>query len=254
MLLWILHRPVSSHRHRQSVRDQSVLSQSEFISIGCRALRTASSSFPRNRAGPLEFFVTRSAFLITDDDGPPWLEYRGPPGPNVRSHQDLVTGCKAASQAGSPRWRTFQQNSERIQVEGFATHYKSAPRRTASAFSVAVMQCSSSSRNGKSAAKERSSTVLRFASFPRSIVKRSGGVSRVKMNALRAPLTPLPTSPVDAAGLRLQRFPKVLRVMPPQGNRSASFLLRNFWFGREGRPFVVPFERFSFRSERSALR
>jgi len=74
MLLWILHRPVSSHRHRQSVRNQSVLSQSEFVSTWCGALRTASSSFPRNRAGPLELFSTRSAFLITDDGGPPWLD------------------------------------------------------------------------------------------------------------------------------------------------------------------------------------
>ena len=123
MLLWILHLPVSSYRHRQSVRDPSVLSQSEFVSTWCGALRTANSSFPRNRAGPLEFFATRSAFLITDDGGLPWLDYRGPPGPNVRSHQDLVTGCKAASQAGSLRWRTFQQNSERIQVEGFATAF-----------------------------------------------------------------------------------------------------------------------------------
>jgi hypothetical protein len=37
--------------------------------------------------------------------------------------------------------------------------------------------------------KERSSTVLRFASFPRSIVRDSGRLSRVEMNALRAPLT-----------------------------------------------------------------
>jgi hypothetical protein len=123
MLLWILHRPVSSHLHRQSAGDQSVLSQSEFVSTWCVALRTASSSFPRNRAGPLEFFLTRSAFLITDDGGPPWLNYRGLPGPNVSSHQDLVTGCKAASQAGSPKWRTFQQNPERIQVGGFATAF-----------------------------------------------------------------------------------------------------------------------------------
>ena len=37
--------------------------------------------------------------------------------------------------------------------------------------------------------RERSSTELRFASFPRSIVKDPGRLSRVKMNALRAPLT-----------------------------------------------------------------
>jgi hypothetical protein len=59
---------------------------------------------------------------------------------------------------------------------GGETHYKSAPRRAASEFSVAVMQWNSPSRKEKSAAKERSFTVLRFASFPRSIVKRLGGV------------------------------------------------------------------------------
>jgi hypothetical protein len=37
--------------------------------------------------------------------------------------------------------------------------------------------------------KERSSTKLRFASFPRSIVRDPGRLSRVKMNALEAPLT-----------------------------------------------------------------
>src|SRR5579864_3636740 len=91
--------------------------------------------------------------------------------------------------------------------------------------------------------KERSSTVLRFASFPCSILKRSGGASRVEINALRAPLTPLPTSPGDAAELRLHRFPRVLEVIPFQKNRSASFVLRNFWARREERSFGVPFER-----------
>ena len=103
-------------------------------------------------------------------------------------------------------------------------------------------------------AKERSSTVLRFASFPPSILKRSGGASRVEMNALRAPLIPLPTLPGDAAELRLHRFSQVLQVMPPQKNRSESSVSRDFLAWREERPFVVPFERFSFRSERSALR
>ena|SRR5215471_5490713 len=39
------------------------------------------------------------------------------------------------------------------------------------------------------ATMERSSTELRFASFPRSIVRDPGRLSRVEMNALRAPLT-----------------------------------------------------------------
>ena len=103
-------------------------------------------------------------------------------------------------------------------------------------------------------AKERSSTVLRFVSFPCSILKKSGGESRVEINALRAPLTPLPTSLGDVAELRLHQFPQVPEVIPLQKNRSESSVLRNFWARREERPFGVPFERFSFRSERSALR
>ena len=39
------------------------------------------------------------------------------------------------------------------------------------------------------ATMERSSTELRFASFPRSIVRDPGRLSRVEMNALGAPLT-----------------------------------------------------------------
>jgi len=42
--------------------------------------------------------------------------------------------------------------------------------------------------------RERSSTELRFASFPRSIVKDPGKLSRVKMNALAGALDSLPGS------------------------------------------------------------
>jgi hypothetical protein len=113
-LLWIPHRPVSPPSYPPAAGDQSVLSQNEFVFTWCRVLRAASPTFPRNRAGPLEFFATHSAFLITDNNGPPWLDHRGPPGPNARS-QDLVTSCKAAGQAGSPTGGTFKQNSGQIQ-------------------------------------------------------------------------------------------------------------------------------------------
>jgi hypothetical protein len=84
-LLWIPHRLVSAHPYPPAAGYQSVLSQNEFVSTWCRAWRAASPAFPRNRAGPLEFFATHSAFLITDDNGPPWLDHRGPPGPNACS-------------------------------------------------------------------------------------------------------------------------------------------------------------------------
>ena len=47
-------------------------------------------------------------------------------------------------------------------------------------------------QNQNLSAKERSSTELRFASFPLPLWG-VGGLSRVEMNALRAPLTALPT-------------------------------------------------------------
>lgn len=94
-LLGIPHRPP---QHR------SVLSHKEFVSMGCRALRAASPALARSRASPLEFFATREfGWLIagtTDEDGPPWLDYRGPPGPNAR-HRGLVTSCQVSGQVGS---------------------------------------------------------------------------------------------------------------------------------------------------------
>jgi len=98
-LLWIPHRPVSPPPCPPAAGDHSVLGQNEFVSTWCRALRAASPAFPQNRAGPLEFFATHSGFLITDDNGPPWLDRRGPPGPNACS-QDLVTSCEAAGKDG----------------------------------------------------------------------------------------------------------------------------------------------------------
>jgi hypothetical protein len=56
MLLWIPHRPVRPPLHRQAAEDRSVLSQSEFVSTCCGALRAVGSAFPRNRAGPPGIF------------------------------------------------------------------------------------------------------------------------------------------------------------------------------------------------------
>jgi hypothetical protein len=57
---------------------------------------------------------------------------------------------------------------------------------------------------------------------------------------------------LGCARFRFYKFSVVLEAMPPQKNRSASLLARNFWARREGRPFVVTFERFrnSLRKER----
>jgi hypothetical protein len=121
-----------------------------------------------------------------------------------------------------------------------STHYKRAPRPQRRSWGVGLNKgtrtmgsgarsaSEQSSRNEKSAAKERSSTALRSASFPHSIVEGAGGVSRVEINALRAPLTPLP--PPSKA----ERQSQVVATRKP------------------GRSFVVPCERFAISLERSA--
>lgn len=121
-LLWIPHRPVSPPPYPPAAGDHSVLSQNEFVSIRCRSLRAVNPAFPRNRAGQLEFFATHSAFLITDDNGPPGLDHRGPPGPNACS-QDLVTSCKAPGQAGSLTGEISNKIPGEFKIRGFATGF-----------------------------------------------------------------------------------------------------------------------------------
>ena len=126
-LLWIRHGPVRLHLPPQ---DRSVLSQNEFVSMGCRALRAASPAFARSRASPMEFFATRElGWLIVDipdEDGPPWLDYRGPPGPNA-CHRGLVMTCKASGQAGSLRGEhlpaKFRASEGKFKTRGFSTDF-----------------------------------------------------------------------------------------------------------------------------------
>jgi hypothetical protein len=125
LLLWIPHRRVSPHLRPQAVGDQSVLNHNEFAFTRCRVLRTVSPAFLRNRTGPLEFFATTFGFLIADtadDHDPPWLDYRGPPGPN-RCSQRLLISCNAASQVGSLAEHfpaKFRASVDQIQNVGFA--------------------------------------------------------------------------------------------------------------------------------------
>ena len=117
-LMWIAHRSVRPHLHLQTTGHRSALRQNEFVSTWCRAVQAASPAFPEIRAGPSEFFVTKFGFVITDiaeHEGPPWLDDRGPPGPNAPSHQDLVTSCEAAGQANSLKKDTCQRNSATIE-------------------------------------------------------------------------------------------------------------------------------------------
>jgi hypothetical protein len=110
LLLSICHHSVDgSHLHRQG---RSVFRQNGFVSTCCRALGAAMPALVRSRAGPWEFLAIEFVFSITDivADGPRWREYRGPPGPNVGSSQDLVTSWKAAGQAGSLEGSPIRRN------------------------------------------------------------------------------------------------------------------------------------------------
>ena len=121
------HRPVRPHLPPQH---RSVLSQKEFVFIGCRALWAVSPALARSRASPLEFFATREfGWLIAgtpDEDGPPWLDYRGPPGPNA-CHRGLVTSCEASGQAGSLIGEhfpaKFPASDDEFKTRGFSTGF-----------------------------------------------------------------------------------------------------------------------------------
>jgi len=102
-LLGSPRRLVSPPPYPQTAGNPAMLHHNEFVSTCCRALQAASLVFTRNRAGPLEFFEARFGFLITDDNGPLWLDYRGPPGPNPRSQLWLLVVrllARSAAQAG----------------------------------------------------------------------------------------------------------------------------------------------------------
>jgi len=118
-LLWMPHRCVRPQLHPQ---DQSVLSQKEFVSTWIRALRATNPAFIQSRAGPLEFFATEfglSVVAITSDDGPPWLDSRGPPA--LRSQSRLGHWfARLLARPAAKRGGTFQYNS--VPPEVNSTH------------------------------------------------------------------------------------------------------------------------------------
>lgn len=127
VFLWISHRLVRVPPGAAA----AVRTQNEFVSNVWRALRGAGLVLGRSRAGPRNLFAPAFAWAswnITDEGGPPWLDYRGPPGPNACSNL-LVAACKSAGQAGagSQKGEDFPRNSElpecNFKNEGFATAF-----------------------------------------------------------------------------------------------------------------------------------
>jgi hypothetical protein len=82
-LLWSLGLQVTIHP-QSSFEKHSVAWTRESRSLSsCRNLQVLPRGMIRIRAGPQEFFFARDVFLYVEDvspAGPPWLEYRGPPG------------------------------------------------------------------------------------------------------------------------------------------------------------------------------
>jgi hypothetical protein len=109
-LLWNAHLLVSLPRYPLAAENPSVLHHNEFVSTWCRALWATIPAFNQNQASALEFSATCFGFSILEDDRPPWLDYRGPPGALPRS-QRLLTGCQAAGQAGSTSSTLSPKNS-----------------------------------------------------------------------------------------------------------------------------------------------
>lgn len=123
LLLCIPQVCVRPHVHPHLAGDRSVLSLNEFVFTWRPALPVANP----DRAGPSELFATEFRFLITDivnDDGPPWLTYRGPPVPNA-CRQGWVTTSQAAGHIGSLNGSTFHRTFEppegKFQTLSFAT-------------------------------------------------------------------------------------------------------------------------------------
>ena len=119
MLLWIAHHPVHTPLHLQ---DRSVLSEREFV------FTTASPAVSRGRVGLREFFAIEFALItdIADEESPPWLDYRGPPGSRACSHDygHSLQGCRPG---GQPKGSHFHRNSGppvgKFERSGFATAF-----------------------------------------------------------------------------------------------------------------------------------
>ena len=76
-----------------------------FLSISSSpTLLATATQLLRSRAGPVESFVTPGALLTAADVGPPWLEYREPPG-CTRKTLGEWQGCRPRRQlpAGTTR-------------------------------------------------------------------------------------------------------------------------------------------------------
>jgi hypothetical protein len=106
-LLFSLRLEPGPHRQPQLANQSAEKSRESvpFPSHQGKILPTSSSKLIRTRASPRESFCPPGLFLrfLSADDvspkGPPWLNYRGPPG----TWSGTSVSCTAAGQTSSPR-------------------------------------------------------------------------------------------------------------------------------------------------------
>jgi hypothetical protein len=115
-LLWIPHRPVSVSPCAGAV----LHTPNELVSNWCRALRDAGLALAQSRAGSRNLFATALTLLtrnITDEDGPPWLDYRGPPGRKMLAVTVCLQFVRPPARQAKRRGLAPKFRAPRVQIQ-----------------------------------------------------------------------------------------------------------------------------------------
>jgi hypothetical protein len=121
-LLLIPGHQASLNQHPHA-RDRSVVRSGEFVSTLFRVLIATSPAWTRSRAGPSESSTTRFALLTADDVGPPWLDYRGPPGVCGRPRGPLQGMLARPATASNGRRVPFLHEITAVKVSNQKTEF-----------------------------------------------------------------------------------------------------------------------------------
>jgi hypothetical protein len=129
-LLFSLQQETRAYPHREIANRSSVQSR-ELVVFSSPILPSTSTKFIRSRASPRACFFPPVLFLSADDAGPvgpPWLDYRAPPGSIWAPGQDvtlLVTPAalsKGQTRTFFPKFRKFLTPTvANLKTRGFVT-------------------------------------------------------------------------------------------------------------------------------------
>ena len=105
-LLWSLPVEASMNPASSCEKHSVAWSRESRSPSSCQSLRVLSRGLLRGGAGPQQFFLSPDLLLRAeelDPAGPPWLEFRGPPG----RYRDLErpVGCRSRRSRPQPKWR-----------------------------------------------------------------------------------------------------------------------------------------------------